>query len=104
MSPPEAPDRGSKTFIKCPVEGCDTVMSAREMDQHILQSVGDGHGEQGEVPENYSLDDLEEVAAPDRGSVERVAGSARSCYARNLLLRRLLTGFPPTLSSPGRFQ
>lgn len=64
VSPPEAPDRSSKTFIKCPVEGCDAVMSAQEMDQHILQSVGNGHGEQGEVPEDFSLDDLKKVAAP----------------------------------------
>lgn len=53
------------------------------MDQHILQSVGDGHGEQGEVPEDYSLDDLEEVAAPESGStypVEReVEKVARLC-------------------------
>ena len=68
MSPPEAPDRNSETFIKCPVEGCDAVLSAQEMDQHILQSAGDGHGRQGEVPEDFSLDDLKEVEAPENES------------------------------------
>lgn len=83
MSPPDAPDRSAKTFIKCPVEGCEAVMSAQEMDQHLFQSVGDGHGERGKVPEDFSLDDLEEVEAPKSESTDpakrEVGPVARLC-------------------------
>lgn len=83
MSPPKDPDRGSETFVRCPIEGCDVVKTAKEMDRHILQSVGDGHGERGGVPEDFSLDDLEEVEAPKNESdcpAKREVGTvARLC-------------------------
>lgn len=54
-------EKRGERVVRCPVEGCNAEKLARGIHLHILRSVGDGHGEQGEYPEGVTLDDLEEV-------------------------------------------
>lgn len=51
--------RGEKV-VRCPVEGCDAEHPTRGLHLHLMRSVGDGHGEQGDYPD-VDIDDLEEV-------------------------------------------
>jgi len=51
--------------VKCPVEGCEAEKLARGIYLHIRQSKGDGHGPQGEIPEDLNLDNLEAVGTRD---------------------------------------
>lgn len=51
--------------MKCPVEGCDHEGLSRGMHLHVRQSSGDGHGPNGDTPENISFDDLEIVGEKD---------------------------------------
>jgi hypothetical protein len=53
-------ERGERV-VACPVEGCDATPLARGVNLHILRSSGGGHGEQGDFPDDVSLDDLEEI-------------------------------------------
>jgi hypothetical protein len=47
--------------VKCPVEGCDSTPLARGVHLHIMRSNGNGHGDQGNVPSDVTLDNLETV-------------------------------------------
>lgn len=49
--------------VKCPVEECDAEPLARGVHLHVMRSSGDGHGPQGEIPTDVSLDDLETVGS-----------------------------------------
>jgi hypothetical protein len=82
----DEPSRNAERVVKCPVEGCDAEKLARGMHLHVLRSVGNGHGEQGEIPEEVSLDDLEEVGTqevevnyPAEREVESVARLCPYC-------------------------
>ncbi|WP_080508486.1 hypothetical protein [Haloparvum sedimenti] len=82
----DEPSRNAERVVKCPVEGCDAEKLARGMYLHVLRSVGDGHGEQGEIPDEVSLDDLEEVGTrevevnyPAEREVESVARLCPYC-------------------------
>lgn len=54
-----------ENVVKCPVEGCPHTGLSRGMHLHVRQSSGDGHGENGDVPPNISLDDLEVVGTKE---------------------------------------
>lgn len=80
------PSRNAERVVKCPVEGCDAEKLARGMHLHVLRSVGDGHGEQGEIPDGVSFDDLEEAGTqevevnyPAEREVENVARLCPYC-------------------------
>ncbi|MFC5133888.1 MULTISPECIES: hypothetical protein [Haloferacaceae] len=45
--------------VNCPVKGCNKEVLARGIYLHVRQSAGEGHGPQGEVPDDISFDDLE---------------------------------------------
>lgn len=82
----DKPSRNPEKVVKCPVEGCDAEKLARGMHLHVLRSVGNGHGEQGEIPDNVSLRDLEEVGTqevevnyPEEREVESVARLCPYC-------------------------
>jgi hypothetical protein len=82
----DEPSRNAERVVKCPVEGCDAEKLARGMHLHVLRSVGNGHGEQGEIPDEVSLDDLEEVGTqevevnyPAEREVESVARLCPYC-------------------------
>jgi len=45
--------------VVCPVEGCDATPLARGVYLHVRRSGSEGHGPQGEIPDDISLDDLE---------------------------------------------
>jgi len=82
----DEPSRNAERVVRCPVEGCDAEKLARGMHLHVLRSVGDGHGESGEIPEGVSLDDLEEVGTqevevnyPEEREVESVARLCPYC-------------------------
>jgi len=47
--------------VLCPVEGCDSEQLARALHLHVRQSSGEGHGPQGEIPDDVALDDAETV-------------------------------------------
>lgn len=61
----ENSNRNWERVVKCPVEGCDAEKLARGIHLHVLRSVGDGHGEQGEIPDDVDLRDLEEVGSKE---------------------------------------
>lgn len=82
----DKPTRNAERVVKCPVEGCDAEKLARGMHLHVLRSVGDGHGDSGEIPEHVSFDDLEEVGTqevevnyPEERKVESVARLCPYC-------------------------
>ena len=86
MSPPKKPHRNSEKVVKCPVEGCDAEKLSRGIYLHVLRSAGNGHGEQGEIPDDVDLHDLEEVGTrevevnyPDERKVETVARLCPYC-------------------------
>ncbi|MGB9953409.1 hypothetical protein ACOZ4F_13555 [Haloarcula marismortui] len=54
-------DKNDERTVRCPVENCDSTPLARGINLHIMRSSGDGHGPQGEVPDNLSLENLETV-------------------------------------------
>lgn len=79
-------DSDGERVVRCPVEGCNAEKLARGIHLHILRSVGDGHGDQGEYPEGVTLDDLEEVGReevdvdyPDERASESVARICPYC-------------------------
>jgi len=59
MTGPKKKHLNDEREVHCPVEGCDETPLARGVHLHVIRSVGDGHGEQGEVPHGVDLDDLE---------------------------------------------
>jgi len=65
MTPPKNTHRNDERTVKCPVEGCDATPLARGINLHIMRSAGDGHGPQGEVPDDIDTDDLETVGAKE---------------------------------------
>lgn len=86
MCKDKKPHRNSEMVVKCPVEGCDAEKLARGMHLHVLRSVGVGHGEQGEIPEGLSFEDLKpvgvqevEVNYPTEREVEKVARLCPYC-------------------------
>ena len=86
MTPPKNSHRNKERVVKCPVEGCDAEKLARGIHLHVLQSAGKGHGEQGEIPDGISFDDLEdagtkevEVNYPEEREVESIARLCPYC-------------------------
>lgn len=86
MSPPKKPHRNAEKVVKCPVEGCDAEKLSRGIYLHVLRSAGNGHGEQGEIPDDVDLHDLEEVGTrevevnyPEERAVETVARLCPYC-------------------------
>ena len=86
MTPPKKSHRNKERVVKCPVEGCAAEKLARGIHLHVLQSAGNGHGEQGEIPDGISFDDLEdagtqkvEVNYPEEREVESVARLCPYC-------------------------
>lgn len=72
--------------VRCPIDGCDETPLARGVHLHIMRSVGDGHGDQGDVPDGVDLDDLETVGErevsmdyPEKRDTERVARLCPYC-------------------------
>lgn len=70
----------------CPVEGCNAEPLARAVHLHVMQSAGDGHGEQGEIPEDVDLDEAEkagtrevEMEYPEERDSEQVARLCPYC-------------------------
>jgi len=59
MTENDREERGERV-VRCPVEGCDAEHPSRGIHLHMMRSVGDGHGEQGDYPD-VDVDDLEEV-------------------------------------------
>lgn len=53
-------EENDEKVVRCPVEGCDSEHPSRGLHLHLMRSVGDGHGEQGEYPD-VDVDDLEEI-------------------------------------------
>lgn len=49
--------------VNCPVPGCNAEKLARGIHLHVRQSKGDGHGPQGEIPDEISLKNLETVGS-----------------------------------------
>jgi hypothetical protein len=51
--------------VNCPVPGCNAEKLARGIHLHVRQSKGDGHGPQGEIPDEISLKNLETVGSKE---------------------------------------
>jgi hypothetical protein len=75
-----------ETVVKCPVNGCDHEGLSRGMHLHVRQSSGDGHGPNGDTPDNLNLDTLEvvgeqsvEMDYPDERAEEDVARLCPYC-------------------------
>ena len=47
--------------VRCPVEGCEATPLARGINLHVRRTSGDGHGPQGEVPDDISFENLDTV-------------------------------------------
>lgn len=58
------PEESGEKVVACPVEGCDAEHPTRGLHLHLMRSVGDGHGEQGDYPD-VDVDDLREVGRQD---------------------------------------
>jgi hypothetical protein len=63
--PSKKKHHNQENVVKCPVDGCDYEGLSRGIHLHIRQSSGKGHGENGDVPENIDLDNLEVVGTKD---------------------------------------
>ena len=77
-------ERGARV-VRCPIEGCDAEHPSRGIHLHIMRSVGDGHGDQGDYPA-VNTDDLVEVGReavdvdyPDERESESVARLCPYC-------------------------
>jgi hypothetical protein len=57
-------EENNEKVVRCPVEGCDSEHPSRGLHLHLMRSVGDGHGEQGDAPD-FDVDDLTEVGRQD---------------------------------------
>lgn len=71
--------------VRCPIEGCEAEHPSRGIHLHMMRSVGEGHGEQGDYPE-VNTDDLTEVGRetvnvdyPDERESESVARLCPYC-------------------------
>lgn len=51
--------------VRCPVDGCDYEGVSRGMHLHVLQSAGNGHGPNRDIPEHLNFDELEVVGERD---------------------------------------
>jgi hypothetical protein len=78
--------RNDERTVRCPVEGCGKEVLARGVHLHVRQSSGDGHGPQGDVPDEISLENLETVGEqkvemdyPDERDTERHARLCPYC-------------------------
>lgn len=72
--------------VHCPVGGCDETPLARGVHLHVMRSVGDGHGPQGEVPEHLDFENLETAGTravsmdyPEHRQTEQVARLCPFC-------------------------
>ena len=78
--------KNKEKTVKCPVEGCEKEVLSRGLHLHVSRSSGDGHGEQGEVPDNVDLDKAEKVGSrevemeyPEERDSEQVARLCPYC-------------------------
>jgi hypothetical protein len=85
MTDDDPEERGEKV-VACPVEGCDSEHPSRGLHLHLMRSVGDGHGPQGETPD-VDVDDLTEVGRqevdvdyPDERESESVVRLCPYCH------------------------
>jgi hypothetical protein len=53
--------KNEEKTVVCPVDGCEKECLSRGLHLHISRSSGDGHGEQGEIPDGVSVEDAEEA-------------------------------------------
>lgn len=84
MTENDREERGERV-VRCPIEGCDAEHPSRGIHLHIMRSVGDGHGDQGDYPA-VNTDDLVEVGRkavdvdyPDERESESVARLCPYC-------------------------
>lgn len=88
------PDRSGKTkkhtnqekTVKCPAENCNQEILSRGLHLHVRRSSGNGHGNQGEIPEDLDLDEAKEVGSrevemeyPEERESEQVARLCPYC-------------------------
>jgi len=78
--------RNGERTVKCPVESCDEEVLARGINLHVRRSAGNGHGPQGEPPDNITFDNLETVGEesvemdyPEERDTEQVARLCPYC-------------------------
>lgn len=78
--------KNQERTVKCPVEGCGKEVLSRGLHLHVSRSSGNGHGEQGEVPEDIDLDKAETVGSrevemeyPEERDSEQVARLCPYC-------------------------
>lgn len=78
--------KNDETTVKCPAADCDEEVLARGLHLHVRQSVGDGHGTQGEVPSGLNLENAEKVGSrevemdyPEEREAEEVARLCPYC-------------------------
>lgn len=78
--------KNDERTVKCPVDGCDEEPLARGAHLHVMRSSGDGHGEQGDVPAEIDLENLETVGSrqvemdyPEERDAEQVARLCPYC-------------------------
>lgn len=51
--------------VRCPVESCDESLLARGVHLHVRRTSDDEHGQQGEVPDGVTFDNLETVGTEE---------------------------------------
>jgi hypothetical protein len=83
--PEDNPEERGEKVVRCPVDGCDAEHPTRGLHLHLMRSVGEGHGPQGEYPD-IDVEDLEEVGRktvdvdyPDERDSESVARLCPYC-------------------------
>lgn len=80
------PEECGERIVRCPVQGCDAEHPSRGIHLHLMRSVGEGHGEQGNYPD-VEIDDLDEVGReaidvdyPEERRSESVARLCPYCH------------------------
>lgn len=65
MSPQGSKHSNEERTVLCPVDDCDEELLARGAHLHVMRSVGDGHGKQGDIPDHLDFDNLETVGTQE---------------------------------------
>jgi len=78
--------KNEEKTVRCPVEGCEKEVLARGLHLHVRRSSSNGHGDQGEIPEDVDLDSAQEVGTkevemeyPEERDSETVARQCPYC-------------------------